>query len=116
MLGRERSYCTEDDGEQGCERLLCEEELFQLGEIGWRDVGNCAEGKAVLLPGEPMVALGFASAIPVAFRRALFHEDIDDVLAAGVDEGTLLSSVAQGSNWNTATPRVKDKEHLFSIT
>ena len=87
MLGRERSYRTEDDGEQGCERLLCEEELFQLGEIGWRDVGNCAEGKPVLLPGEPMVALGFASAIPVAFRRALFHEDIDDVLAAGVDEG-----------------------------
>ncbi len=27
-----------------------------------------------------------------------------------------LSRVAQGSNWNTATPKVKDKEHLFSIT
>ena len=34
-----------------------------------------------------MVALGFAGAIPVAFRRGLFHEDIDDVFAARVDEG-----------------------------
>ena len=47
-----------------------------------------AAEKPFLLPGEPMIALGFASAIPVAFRRALFHEDIDDVLAAGVDEGS----------------------------
>jgi len=87
MLGRERSYRTEDGGEQGCERLLSEKELFQLGEIVWRDVGNRAESEAVLLPGEPVVALGFAGAIPVAFRRSRFHEDIDDVLAAGVDEG-----------------------------
>ena len=34
-----------------------------------------------------MVALGFAGAIPVAFRRSRFHEDVDDVLAAGVNEG-----------------------------
>ena len=64
-----------------------EEELFQLGEIRRRDVGNRAEGKAVLLPGEPVVALGFTCAIPVAFRLGVFHKDIDDMLAAGVDEG-----------------------------
>jgi hypothetical protein len=29
---------------------LGEEVLLQLGSIPWRDVGNCAEGKAVLLP------------------------------------------------------------------
>ena len=63
-----------------------EKELLQLGEIRWRDVGNRTERKTVLLPREPVVPLGFASAIPVAFRRRLFHEDINDVLAARVDE------------------------------
>ena len=67
--------------------LLGEEELFQLDEIGWRDVRDRAEREAILLPGEPVVALRFAGATPVIFRLGFFDEDIDDVLAARVDEG-----------------------------
>src|ERR1700731_3105620 len=67
--------------------LLGEEELLQLGKIRRGDVGNCAERKAILLPGEPVVALGFAGATPVAFGLGLFHENINDVFAARVDKG-----------------------------
>ena len=82
-----------------------EEELFQLGEIGGGDVGNRAEGKAILLPCEPVVALGFAGAIPRVFRLGFFHEDIDDMLAASVDEcgdgaatGSVEASTEQGKS------------------
>ena len=64
-----------------------EEELLQLGKIRRGDVGNRAERKAILLPSEPVIALGLAGAIPVAFGLGLFHKDINDVLAARVDEG-----------------------------
>src|SRR5882672_3922682 len=67
-------------------RLVFCDEVAELGEIWWRDVGDGAEREAVLLPGEPVVALGFAGTIPVVFRLSLFHKDINDVLAASVDQ------------------------------
>ena len=67
--------------------LILSDQLVELFKIGWRDVGNGADGKAVLLPGEPVIALGFTGATPVALRLSLFHEDINDVLAASIHQG-----------------------------
>ena len=60
---------------------------MQLGEIGRGDIGYSADGEAVLLPGEPVVALGFTGTVPVVFGLGLFDEDIDDVFPAGIDQG-----------------------------
>ena len=58
-----------------------------MHKIGRRNIGDGADGEAVLLPGEPVVALGFAGAIPVVFRLSFFHKDTDDVFAASINQG-----------------------------
>ena len=61
--------------------------MLQLGEIGRGDVGDGAEGEAILLPREPMVALGLAGARQRGLRLGLFDKEVNDVFAPGVDKG-----------------------------
>ena len=60
-----------------------------------------------------MVALGFATAIPVFFGLNFFHEDVDDVLAASVDESgdgaTSCYIEAPTEQWESVVGKVADR-------
>ena len=68
--------------------LWREEQCFQVVEIHCCNIRDRAKRESTGLPGQPLIALHGARAAPRALGRGFFHEHVDDVFAAPVDEGS----------------------------